>query len=96
VALFFAIDRQMGVGQWADLGMFMQNIMLLARERGLHTCAQEAWAVWHKSVAEFLGMPPALMLFCGMALGYRDESAPINRLRTERAPLEDFATLRGF
>lgn len=95
VALFFAIDRQMGVGQWADLGMFMQNIMLLAREHGLHTCAQEAWAVWHKSVESFLGIPSNLMFFCGMALGYRDESAPINRLRTARAALDEFATLRG-
>jgi nitroreductase len=96
VALFFAIDRQMGVGQWADLGMFMQNIMLLAREQGLHTCPQEAWAVWHKSIESYLGIPPELMFFCGMALGYRDESAPINRLRTDRAALEEFATLRGF
>lgn len=95
VALFFAIDRQMGVGQWADLGMFMQNIMLLAREHGLHTCAQEAWAVWHKSVESFLGIPSNLVFFCGMALGYRDESAPINRLRTARAALDEFATLRG-
>lgn len=96
VALFFAIDRQMGLGQWSDLGMFMQNIMLLAREQGLHTCPQEAWAVWHKSVAAFLNMPPELMLFCGMALGYRDATASVNRLRTERAPLEEFATLIGF
>jgi nitroreductase len=95
VELFFAIDRQMGFGQWADLGMFMQNIMLLAREHGLHTCAQEAWAVWHKTIGEFLELPPQLMFFCGMALGYRDESAPINSLRTARAPLEEFATLRG-
>jgi nitroreductase len=95
VELFFAIDRQMGFGQWADLGMFMQNIMLLAREHGLHTCAQEAWAVWHKTIGEFLELPPHLMFFCGMALGYRDESAPINSLRTSRAPLEEFATLRG-
>lgn len=95
VALFFAIDRQMGFGQWADLGMFMQNIMLLAREHGLHTCAQEAWAVWHKTIGEFLELPPHLMFFCGMALGYRDESALINSLRTSRATLEEFATLRG-
>ena len=92
VGLFFAIDRQMGVGQWADLGMFMQNIMLLAREHGLHTCPQEAWAAWHKTVAEFLRLPANLMLFCGMALGIRDESAPINRLRTDRAALDEFAT----
>lgn len=95
-ALFFTIDRRMGADQWADVGMFMQNIMLLAREHGLHTCPQEAWAVWHKTVGEFLGMPADQMLFCGMALGYRDDAAPINSLRTDRAPLEEFATLRGF
>ncbi|MEI9982692.1 MAG: nitroreductase [Aliidongia sp.] len=96
VALFFAIDRQMGLGQWADLGMFIQSFMLLAREHGLHSCAQEAWALWHKTIAEFVGMPRDLKLFCGMALGYADEANPINGLRTERAPLEEFATLEGF
>src|SRR5687767_14803953 len=96
VALFFSIDRRMGADQWADVGMFMQNIMLLAREHGLHTCAQEAWALWYKTVAEFLQLPADHMLFCGMALGYMDESAPVNALRTERAQLDEFATLRGF
>lgn len=96
VGLFFAIDRDMQGGQWADLGMYMQTIMLLAREHGLHTCPQEAWAMWHKTVAEFLDMPPELMLFAGMALGYADDDHPINTLRTDRAPLSDVATLRGF
>jgi nitroreductase len=96
VALFFSVDRRMGVDQWADVGMFMQNIMLLAREHGLHTCAQEAWAVWYKTVGEYLQLPTDHMLFCGMALGYRDEDAPINTLRTDRAALQEFATLRGF
>jgi nitroreductase len=85
----------MGTGQWVDLGMFMQSIMLLAREHGLHTCAQESWSVWHKSSAAHLQLPPQLMLFCGMALGYRDEDAAINRLRTDRAALEDFGVFRG-
>lgn len=91
VLLFFVIDREMGADQWADVGMFMQNIMLLAREHGLHTCAQEAWASWHRTVGEFLALPPEVMLFCGMALGVRDEAAPINRLRTDRVPLVEFA-----
>ena len=91
-AMFFVIDRAMGADQWADVGMFMQTIMLLARERGLHTCPQEAWASWHRTVTEFLSLPPELMLFCGMAVGYRDERAPINRLRTERAAVDEFAT----
>jgi nitroreductase len=95
VALFFAMHRQMGLGQWADLGMFMQNLMLLAREHGLHTCPQEAWAVWYKTVAEYLQLPAELMLFCGMALGYADASAPINQVRTQRADLAEFATFRS-
>ncbi|MEQ1753979.1 MAG: nitroreductase [Micropepsaceae bacterium] len=94
-AMFFAIDRQMQQGQWADLGMFMQSIMLLAREHGLHTASQEAWAIWHKTLGEYLEIPPNLMLFCGMAVGYLDEKAPINGLRSDRAPLDEFVTFKG-
>lgn len=94
-AFFFAIDRQMQQGQWADLGMFMQSIMLLAREEGLHTCPQEAWAIWHKTVGEYLSIPAELMLFCGMGIGFIDGAHPINRLRTDRAPLDEFATFVG-
>ncbi len=96
VGLFFSIDRGLGPPQWADLGMYMQSVMLLAREHGLHTCAQEAWSVWYRTVGEYLGLPSEQMLFAGMAMGYRDDSAPINRLRTDRAALDEFATLRGF
>jgi nitroreductase len=96
VALFFCLDRRMGPPQWSDVGMYMQNVMLLAREHGLHTCAQEAWSHWASTVGEFLRLPPELMLFSGMALGHRDDSHPINRLRTGRALLGEFASLRGF
>ncbi len=93
VGLLFSIDRDMQQGQWADLGMFMQSIMLLAREYGLDTCAQEAWAVWHETITELFAIPEEEMFFCGMALGYRDPEAPVNTLRSERAPLEDFCRL---
>ncbi len=94
--MFFALDRIMGPNQWAHLGMFMQTIMLLAREEGLHTCAQEVWARWYKTVGEFLGLPDELMLYCGMAIGYADEAAAINRWRTDRVPVEGFTQFRGF
>jgi nitroreductase len=96
VGLFFCIDRKMGAPQWSDLGMFMQTVMLLATEAGLDTCAQEAWVRWGQTIAEFLNLPEEMMLFSGMALGYRDESAPINTLRTRRDPLEAVAEFRGF
>jgi hypothetical protein len=36
------------------------------------------------------------MLFSGMALGYADETAPINQWRTRRDPLEAWCELKGF
>ncbi|MGA9796210.1 MAG: nitroreductase [Rhizomicrobium sp.] len=92
VGLIFTIDRQMQQGQWADLGMYMQSIMLLAREHGLHTCPQEAWAVWHRVIREYLSVPENEMIFCGMAIGYAEGAAAVNALETERAPLTEYVT----
>lgn len=91
-ALFCYVDRDMGKPQWSDLGMFLQTFMLLAREVGLDTCAQEAWAMKSKSVSKFLESPNNYMLFCGMAIGYKDDGAKINSLKSERASLDDWAT----
>jgi nitroreductase len=91
-AFFCFVDRQMGRPQWSDLGMFLQNFMLLAKEAGLDTCPQEAWAIKQESVTAFVKAPDELMLFCGMAIGYKDDEAKINKLRTQRRPFEDWAT----
>ena len=89
-AFFCFVDRQMGRPQWSDLGMFLQTFMLLAREAGLDTCPQEAWAMKQESVTAFVEVPDELMLFCGMAIGYQDESEKVNELRTSRRPIEDW------
>ena len=96
VLLLFSLPRHFGQPQWAHLGMFMQNVMLLAAERGLATCAQEAWALVHRTVRELLGLEEDRLFYCGMALGFADEAKPINGWRTERVPLEQFARFRGF
>ena len=93
-AFFCFIDKQMGPPQWSDLGMFLQTFMLLAREEGLDTCPQEAWAVRPKVVTDFVGATDELMLFCGMAIGYRNNKAKINDLTTEREPINDWAYFR--
>lgn len=91
-ALFCFIDRVMGRPQWSDLGMFLQTTMLLFQEAGVDTCAQEAWARWPRTVAEFVNAPPELMLFSGLAIGHRDPDHPVNGLDSDREPLEQFAT----
>ena len=96
VGMFISIDRIMGPPQFADLGIFLQNVMLLARERGLHTCSQEAWSIWGKSIREFTNIGDDEMVFCGVSLGYADPNAEVNDLYTERASVDDFAYFRGF
>ena len=91
-ALFCFLDRQMGPPQWSDAGMYLQTFMLLAVEQGLATCPQEYWAVRHEAVRSFVGAPAQEMLFCGVSVGYEDSEAPINSLRSERMPLEQWAT----
>ena len=95
LALFCSVDRQMGPPQWADLGMFLQTVMLLLREAGLHSCPQECWARYAQTVGEFLALPRDPMLFCGMAIGYEDRAAPINQWRSARVPLEEFVHFDG-
>ena len=91
-AIFCFVDKQMGPPQWSDLGMFLQTFMLLAQEAGLDTCAQEAWSMKQESVSDFFKVDSETMVFCGMAIGYKDTDATINQLRSERRPVDDWAT----
>ncbi len=90
VGLIFTIDRILRQGSWLDYGMFLENIMIAARGRGLDTCPQAAFIGFHRVIAEQLQLPASEMVVCGMSLGWADESAPENRLVTERAPVAAF------
>jgi nitroreductase len=96
VGMILSIDRSMEQGQWADVGMFLQSVLLLAQERGLAACPQAAWAAMHKTVRAHLALPDEYIVFCGISLGYADLSQPINGLVTERASFDEIAELRGF
>jgi nitroreductase len=96
VGLFFVIDRRMGRGQWAHLGMFMQSLALAALEQGLGTCMQEFWGTIRESLHQHFALPETDLIYCGMALGFADPAAAVNRLRSARAAVDEFASLRGF
>jgi nitroreductase len=92
VGLFFTIDRVLELGSWLDYGMFLQNVMIAARGRGLDTCPQAAFTPFHRVLAPLLGFADDEQLVCGMSLGYADPDAAVNQLRTEREPVENFTT----
>ena len=92
VGMIFTIDRRLNQGSWVDYGMFLENIMIAARGRGLHTCPQAAFAPYHQQIRPVLGITEEEIVICGMALGYEDVTKPENSLRTDRAPLEEWVT----
>jgi nitroreductase len=96
VGLFFAIDERFGAPQHGHLGMFMMSIALVAESYGLGTCMQEYWQQVQGTVAGLLGLPPSEKLISGMALGYPDEAAAVNQIRTPRDPVDVFARFEGF
>jgi nitroreductase len=96
VALFIAIDRKLGPGQWADLGGYIHALAFLARGYGLDTCPQESWARMHRIVGAFVKMPPEQMLFCAVAIGYGDHGHPANSFRSPRAEVGEFCRFFGF
>lgn len=89
-ALFCYLDRDMPAPRWSDVGMYLQTVMLLLRAEGLHSCPQEAWAEYHRTVAETIAPPPERMLFCGMSIGFADPAAVHPRIA--RAPLTETVT----
>lgn len=95
LALFCSTLRTMGPPQWSDLGMYLQTLMLLLREEGLDSCAQECWAMYPQTIGRFLNLPDDRILFCGMAIGFADGAEKANHFRSRRAPLEAFARFHG-
>lgn len=95
VGLIFTIDRVMEQGSWLDYGMFLQNIMVAARGRGLDTCPQAAFTQYHRIIAAQLQLPANETVVCGMALGWADPARVENTLVTEREPLASFVHFLG-
>lgn len=92
VGMILTIDRSMGNGQWIDSGIFLGTLMLLAREEGLHTCPQAAFARFQKIVRRELAIPANEVVLCGLGVGYADSAEVPNNLVTDRAAVEEFAT----
>ena len=95
-ALDIPRDNKMGPPQWSDIGMWLQTVMLLLREEGLDSCAQEAWAVYSKQIRECVDIPEDHTFFCGMAIGWGDRTHAVNQFPVARADLEEVVRWEGF
>lgn len=96
VGLVFSIDASLSRHSWLDLGLYVQNVMLAAKARGLATCPQVSFARFHALLAVRLRMPAHEVTACGMAMGFAEPDAGVNHLDMPRQRVEEFASLAGF
>ncbi|MEZ5744880.1 MAG: nitroreductase [Sphingomonadaceae bacterium] len=95
--LLVHIPRSLGPAQWFDVGQWFDAVMLLLREEGVDTCAQQFMAMWARIIKDHIGIPDdEQMLFCGLAIGYADRDAPVNAFERERVPLSEQVRFIGF
>ncbi|MBS0482245.1 MAG: nitroreductase [Proteobacteria bacterium] len=96
VLMLVHTPRYMGLPQWSDIGMWLQTVLLLLREEGLDSCAQEAWAVYQKQIREVVKIPDDHIFFCGCSIGWGDRDAAVNRFPVPREPLDNAVRWEGF
>jgi len=96
VLLLCHFPKLMKEAQWSDVGMWLQTIMLLLRGEGLDSCPMEAMGVYGRTIKAHLGLSDDTLLFCGLAIGRRDQDAPVNIFERKRVPVSDHITFQGF
>nr|WP_293679650.1 nitroreductase [uncultured Phenylobacterium sp.] len=96
VLLLCHFPKLMKEAQWSDVGMWLQTIMLLLRGEGLDSCPQEYMGVYGRTIKAHLGLSDDTLLFCGLAIGWRDPAAAVNDFGRERVPVEEHITFLGF
>ena len=89
VGILVTIDKRMDAPQFMDVGIYLQSLMLLAREQGLHTAPQGAWRAFPDTIRKHTNHPGEQHVLVGMSLGYANPDAPVNDLHSDRAPLDE-------
>ena len=96
ILLLCHFPKLMKEPQWSDIGMWLQTIMLLLRGEGLDSCPQEYMGIYGRTIKDHLGLADDRMLFCGLAIGWRDADVAVNNFERARVALEEQIAFVGF
>lgn len=89
-AMIFHLPGYATPGQFLEMGLFLQNVMLGLVSCGLASCPQQSVAGYAHVIREYLGLPPDQIVICSLSVGYEDDSAPVNGFSPRRADLHDY------
>ena len=89
--LLFSVDKNLA-REYAmlDAGAIVQSFCLLAHARGLGACIMATAVNYPELIRQIVPIPESRAILIGVALGFPDAEAPINRFARERANPEEF------
>ena len=90
MALIFHLHENAEKGNFLDMGLFMQNIMLELVENNLGSCPQYSICSYSETIKKVLDIPKNRIIVCGMAVGYPDENSNINSFIPKRMSLDEY------
>lgn len=90
VEMIFHLPVDARPGLFLEMGFFLQNVMLSLVACGLGSCPQFSVAGYPDAIRAELGLGVDRLVVCGLAVGYPDESIPVNRFQPGRAELTDY------
>lgn len=96
IGIVVSIEKAMGKGCFMDLGMALQTIFIATQTEQLSCCGIGALANYGNIIHKHLGLPEEEIVVCGIAIGYQDESDPVNTFKTTRLKSNEYAKFYGF
>lgn len=88
VVAIVCMHQDLGLADAMSVGMYVQTLLLALTARGLGSCCEVSLAAYPDVISKELEIPPELVIICGVAIGYTDESFATNHLHVARAPVE--------
>jgi len=93
-AIIITVDQVFSSARLTDIGIAVGYLVLAAHALGLSTCPIGLITAFDDDIKELLNISDEKQVVVGIAVGYRDPDAPVNRARSERVPLSDVVKWR--
>jgi len=86
-AVFFCMEKYLGIMGAVDLGIYAQTLSLIMKEQGIDSCMQGALGQFPTPVKQILNIPDEMGILFGMSFGYADKDAAVNKTATDRVEM---------
>ena len=93
-AVIMTLDEVFSSARLTDIGIIVGYLVLAAHALGLGTCPIGLITAFEDDIREELSIPEEKRVVLGVAVGYADPDAPLNRTRSTRASLEELVKWR--